>query len=380
MMPASGHETAGEVGRSTQAEPRIVAEAASVLGPGPVAVSELPHSSRSGVTLGVWRVAVGDRTAVVKVLSDGYADPAWRGSRDPTQPWYWRRELHVYDRGVPVPYTDAGIRAPDLLEIVDRGDGTIALWLEAVHGIAGADWSVADLADGAERLGRAQGPYLVDRPLPTESWWCRQFVGRYLRTFDPDVDYRLLDDDDAWATPVIADIVDPALRPAVRRLVAEQDDFLGWLESRPRTVAHLDVWPANLFHDRDRVVLVDWAFCGFGAPGEDIGNLIVDSVFDLLQAPARLADIEAATVTAYLTGLRAAGWRGREDDVLLGLSCTAVKYAWLLPHMLGQAVRGEHPGYGGRPVADQAELYRARSAGLELLMDWADRARALASA
>jgi hypothetical protein len=340
----------------------------------------LLHSSRSGVTRGVWRVEIGDRAAVAKVVTDGYADPRWRGSRDPSQPWYWRRELHLYQHGIPEPYADAGLRTPQLLDVIERDDGSVALWLEAVDGTPAGDWTAAELGAFAERLGRAQGPYLVDRPLPTESWWCRQFVGRYLRTFDDGVDYALLDDDRAWESPLMREHVAADLRPAAVRLVAEQDDLLRWLESRPRVVAHLDIWPNNLFRAGDGVVLVDWAFCGFGAAGEDIGNLIVDSVFDLLQPAERLAEIEAECVAGYLAGLREAGWRGSEDDVLLGLSCTAVKYAWLLPHMLGQALRGERHGYGGVEVEDQGRLFAARSAGLTVLMGWADRARELAPA
>lgn len=357
-----------------------MAETAVVLGgDAPPQILALAHSPRSGVTRGVWRVEAGDRSAVVKVLADGYADPAWRGSRDPGHPWYWRRELHLYEQGIPESYVAAGIRAPTVLEVINRGDGTVALWLEAIDGTPGQEWTVTDFGTVAERLGRAQGPFLLDRPLPTESWWCRQFVGRYLRTFDADVDYALLDDDLAWRAPLIVDTVDPALRSRTLRLVQEQDVYLGWLESRPRVVAHLDVWPANLFMADDDVVLVDWAFCGFGAAGEDIGNLIVDSILDLHQPSGRLAEIEAAAVAGYLRGLRQVGWRGREDDVLLGLSCTAVKYSWLLSHMLGQATRGERHGYGGTEVADQRTLFAARSAGLTLLMDWADRARELAS-
>lgn len=366
-------------GHGSTPEDVVTTEAATVLGTtAPPTVTALAHGSRSGVTRGVWRVEAGGRAAVVKVLADGYADATWRGSRDPGHPWYWRRELHVYERGIPGPYEDAGIHLPGVLAVIDRGDGNVALWLDAVDGTPGPDWSVADLGDVAERLGRAQGPYLLDRPLPTETWWCRQFVGRYLRTFDGDVDYGLLDDDGAWQVPLIVDVVDPALRSRAQRLVGEQDDFLGWLESRPRVVAHLDVWPANLFLADDGVTLVDWAFCGFGAAGEDVGNLIVDSVFDLHHPPELLPDIEAAAVEGYLQGLRQVGWRGTEADVLFGLSCTAVKYAWLLPHMLGQAVRGEHHGYGGAEIADQRLLFAARAAGLRLLMDWADRARRLA--
>lgn len=358
--------------------PPTPAEVRAVLDEDPVGVTALAHSTRSGVTRGVWRVETPGRTAVVKCLSDGFADPDFRGSHDPTQPWYWRRELHLYERGAPGSYREAGLRAPERLGVTRRADGLVALWLEAAPGRNGAALSVADLGRVAERLGRAQGRYGVDESLPEESWWCRQFVGRYLRTFDADVDYGLLEDDRAWARPVIAEAVDGGLRARVGRLLADQDDLLGRLETRPRTVAHLDVWPANLFVSEDEVVLVDWAHCGLGAVGEDIGNLIVDAVLDLLLPAEALPEIEAVVVDGYRRGLDAAGWRGGVEDLLVALGGTAVKYLWLLPHMLGQAVAAERVGYGGRAVEDQASLFRARSEGLTRLMDWADRARDLA--
>ena len=48
----------------------------------------------------------------------------------------------------------------------------------------------------------------------------------------------------------------------------------------PPTVCHLDVHPHNLFDGDgvDDTVLVDWAFVGIGALGEDPANLIVDAV------------------------------------------------------------------------------------------------------
>jgi hypothetical protein len=46
--------------------------------------------------------------------------------------------------------------------------------------------------------------------------------------------------------------------------------------------------------------------------------------------------------------------------------------------MLGRAVRAEQVGYGGEVVEDQVALFSARSTGLRLLLDWADRARGLA--
>ena len=53
------------------------------------------------------------------------------------------------------------------------------------------------------------------------------------------------------------------------------------MERLPRAVCHLDVWPNNIIRRAaGEIVLVDWAFAGDGALGEDIGNLVPDCVFD----------------------------------------------------------------------------------------------------
>src|ERR1700735_5197759 len=60
-------------------------------------------------------------------------------------------------------------------------------------------------------------------------------------------------------------------------LGATRDRVLAAAESGERTLCHLDVWPANLIDGNGSSVLLDWAFTGEGAVGEDIANLIVDS-------------------------------------------------------------------------------------------------------
>ena len=54
------------------------------------------------------------------------------------------------------------------------------------------------------------------------------------------------------------------------------------------------MWPNNLIRrPSGEVVLLDWAFTGDGALGEDVGNLIPDSVLDLLFPHDALDELDA---------------------------------------------------------------------------------------
>jgi thiamine kinase-like enzyme len=163
------------------------------------------------------------------------------------------------------------------------------------------------------------------------------------------------------------------------RLHAERERFLAVMESLPRTLCHLDVWPHNMFaRDDVRTALVDWAFVGDGALGEDVGNLIPDSVFDLFQPADRLTELDELVYGSYVEGVRAAGWSGDERLVRLAVCASAVKYDWLVPLMLGQATAEEHADYGGVGAVSSARRYRERGATFAFLAEWAEEARELA--
>jgi hypothetical protein len=164
----------------------------------------------------------------------------------------------------------------------------------------------------------------------------------------------------------------------LRRLHHERHELFALAAACPRTLCHLDVWPANLLRRPDGgFVLVDWAFCGDGALGEDVANLIPDAVFDLLYPVEALDEIAARVEAAYLAGLRAGGWDGDERWVALGIRAAAAKYHWLVERLLRDP-DAEAQVYGGR-IVPADDLYAARAAGLALLCRWADEARALAA-
>jgi hypothetical protein len=333
----------------------------------------LDHNPSNGVTGGLWRA--GD--AIHKLLTRRPGVPAhWAASEDPRHWNYWRREALVHESVLP---GRLGLAAPRVLDI-EETDAGIELVSEDVAGRYGAALTVDDLAVTAGDLGRAQGgPGLAGGPdsIGDAPWLSRGFLADY--SGGQPVDFGLLHDDAAWAQPLMARHFDAELRAGLVRLHANRPRLLEIAAALPRTICHLDVWPNNLIRrPTGEVVFLDWAFCGDGALGEDVSNLVPDSVFDLHVPHTRLRELAAACEAAYLAGLRAAGWDGDERLVALGIRAPAVKYDWLTVFCLIHAAAAEHRDYGRATTVDAEARYAARAAGLRLCARWADEALELA--
>ncbi|MFJ8106320.1 aminoglycoside phosphotransferase [Streptomyces sp. NPDC096132] len=353
----------------------VTAEAAELLGSsgGSVVLSPLRHNPKNGVTGGVWTVSAGDRSAVLKVLTRAKeTEGGWAASDDPRHWNYWRREAEVYASGLAAHWQPYGIRAPRLLACVERPDGDLALWLEHVPGEPATAWPLARHIEHLRRLGRAQGAAQpADRP-----WLTRRFLRQYVESNT--LGQELLDDAAAWRQPLVRDHFPPGLRAGMVRLHHDREWFFDVMERLPRAFGHLDMWPANVrSSDGTDSVALDWAFAGDGALGEDLGNYLPDTVFDLFLPAARLPAYAAAAYDAYLHGLRESGWRGDERLVRLAVCASAVKYDWLTARMLARA--GERQlDYGGERTVSPELRYRERGLTLAFLGEWAAEARVLA--
>ncbi|GAA3466028.1 hypothetical protein GCM10018965_005800 [Nonomuraea roseola] len=349
---------------------RVSDEIREVLGWSEWTAEPLTHNAMNAVTKGIWRLR-GDRPVILKVLTS--ADEGglgWAASHDPRHWNYWRREAEVYADGLPELWKGSGLRAPELVAMVERDDGDVALYLEDA---GGERLTFERHAVMARQLGRAQGGSLApDRP-----WLSRSFLREYVES--KDVPYELLDDEAAWRHPLVGEHFPPGLRAELVRLHRDREWFLRLMESLPRALCHLDVWPNNLLARGPETVLLDWAFTGDGALGEDIGNHVPDSVFDLFVPAAELPALDRAVFGAYVRGLREAGWSGDERLVRLAVCASAVKYDWLVPMML-RAVDREQLDYGGGRPVEAARRYRERGAAMMFLAGWADEARRLADA
>jgi len=371
-------------GLDKESEKQIAEELARLLDHTPVQWSArvLTHNAHNAVTGGIWRVRAGSASAVLKVVSpgDGAASEEWSPSGAPSHWNYWEREALAYEGGLTSAYSAAGLRGPRLLASNRRPNGEIALWLEDASQddtVPGTRWELGDYRRFAYALGLAQGRIAVSGALPDHPWLTRRFLRDYV--LSKRVDRGILYSEDAWRRPLVRDNFPGGLRRGLVRLHEERERFFSLMELPPRTLCHLDVWPNNLFARNDGTfVLVDWSFVGEGALGEDVGNLVPDSVFDLLWPVRDLPDLDREVFAGYVSGLRESGWEGDERAVRLGMCVSAVKYEWLGPLMLQRASEARQLGYGGRETADANLLYAERGGALAFLVSWAEKAKALA--
>ena len=345
-------------------------------GPSDLGYEALTHNQGNQATGGIWRIRGPHGCAILKIGTGtgtgvGTGSERWSTSDDPRHWNYWRREYLAYSSGfADSVYADAGIRAPALLHAEERSDGSLALWLEDVSGAPGITWSVAKLADFARCLGAAQAQWAGRDP--GQPWLSRRWLRGYLHAYaaaNPDLATV------PWYHETAMRTWPAKLRETLRALWEYRESVLAVAEGSPQTLCHLDVWPMNLIAADDgarRTILLDWSFTGQGALGEDVSNLIIDSVADGLIAPDLLPEIAATLPEAYLEGLRSGGWTGPADAVRTAIAATgAAKYCWIAPATLRRLARGPEGGPRMYDARTFEESFAQQLGMLNLVGEWA---------
>jgi hypothetical protein len=296
---------------------------------------------------------------------------------------YWRRELLAYQssllNGLP-----GGVRSPHCYG-VSEAETSGWLWLENVQESVPAQWSLEHYRMAAHHLGRLAGAYLVGTSLPGAPWLCSSLF----RTFYEDGGWweRFIDPaspSNAWQRSVVQRVFRAPLPERVQRIWEEKETFLSALERLPQVFCHNDAHRRNLMlvdgkKGQAELVALDWAFCGPGGLGADLGELVGTTLSYFAIHPRQAAELEAAVLDGYLGGLRQAGWQGDERLSRLGyLLSLALYWGGTLPHEVALQQPGET---SVDPIAKFGSPLEKLISGWTLLaefaLDRADQARRL---
>ena len=126
----------------------------------------------------------------------------------------------------------------------------------------------------------------------------------------------------------------------------------------PRTVCHLDAHRGNLSWQNGDLALVDWAFVGEGALGEELAAFVGATLLLDYVPLAEAERLEEVAFSGYVAGLRAAGWSGDEAVIWEAYRC-AMPLRFAPPSLASMLRTVVQPGFGaeweqktGKPLAD----------------------------
>jgi hypothetical protein len=235
---------------------------------------------------------------------------------------YWKREAFALSSGL-LENLPHGLRAPFCYAVSEQSDGSLWLWMEAVRKPRDP-FSVDQYTEVARLLGNWQAQYLVGKPLPQGDWlspvtWNRDFVEENAATLD--LLQRSLDK--PWVRYAYPE-------DKLHELVwiwEERKVFYHILESLPQVLCHRDVFGRNLMRHHAHTILIDWAYVGIGALGEELTPLVQATYLWREAGTGAYRELEAGVLHGYIEGLRQAGWQGDAALVRRGYAASsALRY------------------------------------------------------
>lgn len=128
----------------------------------------------------------------------------------------------------------------------------------------------------------------------------------------------------------------------------------------------------------EELIVLDWAFCGLGAIGADLGELVGGTTYYFEIEPTQVHELEETVLDGYVAGLRDSGWDGDIRLARLGyLTAVALWPGATIPGWVGGILDIDLEKTCGRPAQ---EVIAGWVVLCEYLMDRADEARHLTKA
>jgi hypothetical protein len=292
-------------------------------------------------------------------------------SDNPSEPRYWKREVQAYQSGE-LEILPGSIAAPRFFGTIEFSERVVGLWLEDLVDEIGPDWTLQEYGLVARHLGEFNGTFLVKQELPSWPWlsrnWARRIVSgegskfaQLSRSLDQSLTRRWFIDDDV---------------NGILQLWEERRLFLDVLDRLPQTLLHRDAHRNNLFISQtedgnDKIVIVDWAFTGIGAIGEELAFLVQGTICFSQVDIAKFHEFDKIVFENYLEGLAAVGWRGDPNLVRLGYAVSSM-LVYGLGYGLFQLNESLFPWYEqafGRPIDEIMDLFAKQNHFLLELVD-----------
>lgn len=274
------------------------------------------------------------------------------GSHEPTAVDYWKREVLVYQSGL-LDHLPPNFVAPRCFGIAEYPGEEFWLWLEAIDETEPV-WALEQYGSAALHLGHFNGLTLATRPLPTFPWlMTKRLQPRLARATPGMAELRALGVHPAFEGLFPGDSIERILR-----LWGERERLLTALDRLPRCLCHYDTVRQNLMIRHSaagqvETVALDWAALGIGVVGEEIATLFAVSPRFFAVDITRFAELDQTIFTAYLAGLREAGWQGDAQQARFGYAANAafdvgvLQVGIMVPRVVkmveAAAQRGEEP-------------------------------------
>ena len=274
-------------------------------------VEPIGHEVLTDTTAGLFRFngqgqsAKGNRpwTVVLKCMNNPK-----QSSQQLREASYWRREIIAFQSGF-LEELPPGVRAPHCYGVMENEDGAW-VWIEYIQEVTGMQWSLDYFQRTARQLGRFQGAYLCGTPLPDQPWLCGPFFGigwaeqnGWSGFMNPEFEQN------AWKSPIVQGALDDKQKLRLLQLIVEKLRFDVVNNHLPQVLCHNDVhrknfmWTLSPQTGEEELIGVDWAFTGPGAVGNDLGELVGNSMYFFDYDPYDVETLEAALLDSYLAGI-----------------------------------------------------------------------------